>query len=259
MRTFVFIYKNKAKIQASVNITELEQDILYKGTKKQEKGRFLISLIYPVAFVVVLWIVKLTEVLFDLGFSTYGIFPQTASGLWGIALSPFIHGSFSHLVSNSLPLLVLGTALFYFYREIALKVSLYGWLITGLWVWIVARPSFHIGASGLLYSLAAFLFVSGIIRRHPRLMALSLLVTFLYGGIVWGIFPIREHISWESHLMGMLSGILLALFFKKHGPQRPLYSWELEEESLAEEEESFSEEENQAEGHDGHSGRQSIE
>lgn len=237
---------------------ELEQDILYKVKKKQEKRRFLVSLVYPAVFVVILWIVHLAETFFDLGFHTYGIFPQTLSGLKGILFSPLIHGSFSHLASNSLPMLVLGAALFYFYREIALQVSIYGWLITGLWVWIVARPSFHIGASGLLYSLAAFLFVSGIIRRHPRLMALSLLVAFLYGGIVWGIFPIREHISWESHLMGMLSGIILALFFKKHGPQRPLYSWELEEEK-EDEEESLSEEEDQAEGHDGHAGRQAVE
>lgn len=174
-------------------------------------------------------------------FYSFGIFPQTASGLKGIIFSPFIHGSFSHLISNSLPLLVLGSALFYFYREVAPKVFILGLLITGLWVWIIARPSFHIGASGVLYSIAAFLFVSGIIRRHPRLMALSILLAFLYGGMVWGIFPIREHVSWESHFMGMLSGLLLALFFKGHGPQRPLYSWELEEE----------EEEEEGEDHDG--------
>ncbi len=171
------------------------------------------------------------EVLLDLEFHAWGIFPQTVPGLKGIVFAPFIHGSFSHLISNSLPLLVLGSALFYFYRDVAFRVFILGLLITGIWVWIIARPSFHIGASGVLYSIAAFLFVSGIIRSHPRLMALSLLVAFLYGGMVWGIFPIREHISWESHLMGMLSGALLALFFKEHGPQRPLYSWELEEET----------------------------
>ncbi len=206
-----------------------EADLQYKSNKKQEKGRFLTSVLYPLAFIIVLWLVKLAEVVFAWELGTLGIYPQSLSGLKGILLSPFIHGSFSHLISNSIPLLVLGTALFYFYREAGFQVTLWGILITGLWVWIIARPSFHIGASGLLYSVAAFLFVSGIIRRHPRLMALSLLVSFLYGGMVWGIFPVREHISWESHLMGMLSGVLLAWFFRGYGPQRPLYSWEVEE------------------------------
>ncbi len=173
--------------------------------------------------------VKTASVIFDWELYHLGIYPLDIKGLMGIILSPFIHGSFSHLISNSLPLLVLGTALFYFYREVAFRVFILGLLITGLWVWVFARPSYHIGASGVLYSLAAFLFVSGIIRRHPRLMALSMLVAFLYGGMVWGIFPVREHISWESHLMGMISGALLALFYREHGPQRPLYSWEIEE------------------------------
>ncbi len=174
---------------------------------------------------------------FGLSLAEFGIYPQTTSGLKGIFLSPLIHGSFSHLASNSLPLLVLGTALMYFYREVAAPVFLWGLLITGFWVWLMGRPSYHIGASGIIYCLAAFLLVSGIIRRHPRLMALSLLVAFLYGGLIWGVFPVREHISWEGHLMGMLSGALLAWFYREHGPQRPLYSWELEEEEEEEEEE----------------------
>ncbi len=202
----------------------------YKINKKEEKQRFLNSLIFPLVFVLILWLVKSLEMAFDLSFSEFGIYPNTAGGLKGIVLSPFVHGSISHLASNSIPLLVLGTALLYFYREVALPVFLWGLLITGFWVWVIGRPSFHIGASGVIYCLAAFLFVSGIIRRHPRLMALSLLVAFLYGGLIWGIFPVREHISWEGHLMGMLSGALLAWFYREHGPQRPLYSWELEEE-----------------------------
>ncbi|TVR40150.1 MAG: rhomboid family intramembrane serine protease [Bacteroidia bacterium] len=219
----------------------------YKINKKQEKIDFLKALIVPSAFVLLLWIVKSLELLFSWELYKYGIFPQTLYGLRGILLSPFIHGSFSHLLSNSIPLLVLGTALFYFYREIGWRVILYGAIITGLWVWILARPSFHIGASGVVYNLAAFLLVSGIIRRHPRLMALSLLVAFLYGSIVWGIFPLREQISWESHLMGMISGIVLALFFRAHGPQRPLYSWELEE---LEEPDDYTEFEELETGHD---------
>lgn len=188
----------------------------------------LASVTFPLAFVLVLWLVKIISLLFDLEIYHYGIYPQDFGGLKGIFFSPFIHGSLSHLASNSIPLLVLGSALFYFYREVAPRVVIGSIVITGIWVWVIARESYHIGASGVVYSLAAFLFVSGILRRHPRLMALSLLVAFLYGGLVWGIFPVKDHISWESHLMGLIAGIILALFYRGHGPQRPVYSWELE-------------------------------
>lgn len=208
----------------------------HKGKKKEETSRILVSLTYPLVFVIVLWLIKSISMLLDVELYQYGIYPQDPAGLKGILFSPFIHGSISHLASNSIPLLVLGAALFYFYREVAPQVIIGSFLITGIWVWIIARESYHIGASGIVYSLASFLFVSGIMRRHPRLMALSLLVSFLYGGIVWGIFPIKDHISWESHLMGLIAGVILAIFFKKHGPQRPVYSWEIEEKEEEEEE-----------------------
>jgi membrane associated rhomboid family serine protease len=195
-----------------------------------EKKKVIDSILYPVIFIVVIWAVKLVETIFHLSFYTFGIFPLSPGGLKGILFSPFIHGDFTHLISNTLPLLILGTALFYFYRVVALRVLVFSWLVTGIWVWAMARPSFHIGASGVIYSLAAFMFASGVIRKHPRLMAISLLVVFLYGGMVWGILPLKEHVSWESHLMGMLCGLLLAWFFRAYGPQRNKYSWELEEE-----------------------------
>ena len=195
-----------------------------------ERLKFIKSLMFPAVFVLLIWIVKTTELVLDLEFYSWGLFPQKLDGLRGIVFSPFIHGDFSHLISNTFPLLLLGSALFYFYRDVAFRVLLLSVLITGLWVWVLGRPSYHIGASGIIYSLAAFLFVSGVIRRHPRLMALSLLVVFLYGGMVWGVFPVQERVSWESHLMGMLSGIMLAFFYRSHGPQRKKYSWELEPE-----------------------------
>lgn len=184
----------------------------------------------PGFFVILLWAIKVTEEIFHLELSTLGIYPLTFSGLKGILFSPLIHGSYQHLLSNTIPLLILGWALFYFYRQLGITITLLSWLISGIWVWVFARESYHIGASGIIYSWAAFLFVSGLIRRHPRLMALSLLVTFLYGSLVWGIFPLRERVSWEGHLMGMVSGIVLALFFRDKGPQRKFYSWEMEEE-----------------------------
>lgn len=203
----------------------------------EEKERLVSSILFPAIFVIIIWFVKLVETLFHLELHIWGIFPKQLFGLRGVVLSPLIHGDFAHLASNSLPLLVLGSALFYFYRPVAFRVFLLSWLITGLWVWVMARPSYHIGASGIIYSLAAFLFASGIIRKHPRLIALSLLVVFLYGSMVWGIFPIKERISWESHLMGMICGFLLAYFFRHYGPQRITYSWEENDEDDEDDEE----------------------
>ena len=130
-------------------------------------------------------------------------------------------------------MLVLGGCLFYFYKEIAVKIFILIYLITGLCVWFGAREAYHIGASGVVYGLASFLFLSGIIRRDGRLLAITLLVTFLYGSLVWGVFPDfypEKNISFESHFWGLIVGVILALYFRKLGPQRKKYDWEEEEE-----------------------------
>ncbi len=201
----------------------------YMQTK--DKSKILSALLFPVILIIIIWGVKITEDILQTSFHTFGVFPLKTEGLKGIIFSPLIHGSYQHLYSNTLPLLILGWALFYFYRELGLRITLFAWIMSGLWVWVFARESWHIGASGIIYSWAAFLFVSGVIRGHPRLMALSLLVAFLYGSLVWGIFPLRERVSWEGHLMGLMAGAVLALFYKGTGPQRKQYSWELEEET----------------------------
>ena len=169
--------------------------------------------------------------LFEIDLSGFGIYPLTIKGLPGILFSPFIHADFNHLFSNSLPLFLLGVALFYFYSEVALKVFIWTFFLTGLLVWIAGREAWHIGASGLVYGLASFLFFSGIIRRYFRLIALSLLIVFLYGSMVWGLFPgVYKNVSWESHMLGFFSGVLLAIWYRKEGPQAPVYQWLEEEE-----------------------------
>lgn len=194
------------------------------------KKRFFLSLIIPGIFIFLMWFVKVTEVLFEADFSRFGIYPLTVRGLAGIVLSPFIHSDFRHLFNNSLPLFLLSLALFYFYSEIAFKVFSLTFIITGTLVWIGGREAWHIGASGMVYGLASFLFFSGIIRKYFRLVALSLLVVFLYGEMVWGIFPgINDNISWESHMLGFLSGIFLAIIYREQGPQPPVYEWMDEE------------------------------
>lgn len=202
------------------------------------KKRLLLSVAIPGFTIFLIWVVFLAEKLSGASFSVMGIYPLALKGLPGIFLSPFIHADLGHLVNNSIPLLVLGTALFYFYGEVSLKVFLMNWFFTGLMVWVAGRETWHIGASGLVYGLVFFIFFSGIIRGHFRLMALSLLVVFLYGSMVWGMFPIVPvNISWESHMLGAVSGIFLAIWFRDEGPQAPVYEWLDEEEEDEEEEE----------------------
>jgi membrane associated rhomboid family serine protease len=179
-----------------------------------EKKRFYLSLFIPFIFVLLLWIIHLTSYLFDLDFSHLGVYPLHVKGIPGIFLSPLIHGNFEHLISNSLPLLVLGTMLFYFYPTSAFKVFVLIYFVTGIWVWFGARPAFHIGSSGIVYGLASFIFTCGALLRNIRLMAVSLLVVFLYGSLIWGLFPIDWRISWESHLSGFVLGIVLAFIYK---------------------------------------------
>jgi membrane associated rhomboid family serine protease len=195
------------------------------------RKKLLLSMIIPGIFIFFMWLVKIIEVLFEINLSRYGIYPLTARGLSGILLSPFIHADFTHLFNNSIPLFMLSIALFYFYSEVALKVFIWTYFLTGLLVWFAGREAWHIGASGLVYGLASFLFFSGIIRRYFRLIALSLLIVFLYGSMVWGLFPgVYKNVSWESHMLGFFSGVLLAVWFRNQGPQRPVYEWMEDEE-----------------------------
>ena len=199
------------------------------------RKKLLLSLIIPGMFVLLMWLAKAAELLFDLDLTGLGIYPRKMEGLSGILFSPFIHSDLRHLFNNSLPLFLLSVALFFFYSEVALKVFTWTYLVTGLLVWLGGREAWHIGASGIVYGLASFLFFSGIIRRYYRLVALSLLVVFLYGEMVWGIFPgmYGQAVSWESHMLGAFSGILLAVIFRKQGPQMPVKEWEEESEEEA--------------------------
>lgn len=208
-------------------------DRVIKPLSEEEffRKRLLISAIIPFAFIFIIWLVKIIEILFEFDFSSFGIHPLAADGLVGIILSPFIHADLNHLFNNTLPLFLLSVALFYFYSEVALRVFIFTWVFSGILVWIAGREAWHIGASGIVYGLASFLFFSGIIRKHFRLIALSLLIVFLYGSMVWGIFPgMYQNVSWESHMLGFFAGIALAIWYRNEGPQEPFYGWMEEEE-----------------------------
>lgn len=201
---------------------------------ENEKKKLFQSALFPALFILLLAIIHFIENHLGFPLTQYGITPLSPHGLIGIFAAPLLHADFAHLMANSVPLFILGTALFYFYKDTAVRVILYSWIIAGGWTWLFARGSgVHIGASGLVYALAAFHFVSGIIRKHKGLSAFSLFVVFIYGSMIWGIFPDffpKKNISWESHLMGGIIGLILAFFYREKGPQKREYLWEDEEE-----------------------------
>jgi membrane associated rhomboid family serine protease len=180
---------------------------------KSSKSIFLI----PIAYVVAIWVIYWVEISFNLNFNKYGVFPRTFVGFRGVFLTHFIHSNVSHLFNNSIPLFVLLCSVFYFYKDVAYKVLLLGGFLTGFLTWCIARESYHIGASGIVYLLFSFVFFSGVIKKHYRLVSVSLMIIFLYGSMIWYVLPIKEGVSWEGHLSGFLVGLVLAFTFKKKG------------------------------------------
>lgn len=174
-------------------------------------------LLVPLVAIVIIWLIYWIEITFGYNFNKYGILPRDFKGLRGIFLSPLIHSNISHLSNNSVPLFVLLASLFYFYRKIAFKVLFYGVFFSGFMCWLIARDSYHIGASGVIYLLFSFVFFSGIIRKHYRLIAMSLVVIFLYGSMIWLLLPTEDRISWEGHLSGFLVGFFYAYLYRKKG------------------------------------------
>ena len=172
-----------------------------------------------------IWFVYWVEIKFSLNFTRFGILPRKMDGLKGIIFSPFIHSDTKHLFNNSIPLGVLFSALIYFYKDVFFKIIVYGGLFTGLLTWTIAREAYHIGASGIVYLLFSFVFFSGIIKRQYQLVAVSLIVIFLYGSMVWYMLPIKKGISWEGHLSGFIVGIILAILYKQKGLIKEKYQF----------------------------------
>lgn len=199
-----------------------------------EKNRTLEAIIYPLLVLIIMWTVFLLDRYFQLDLYRFGVKPQTVEGIKGIFLMPFIHGQrdFSHIINNSVPTFILLSTLIYFYREVALYVVLFVWLGAGFLLWYLAvnTQSYHIGMSGVVYGLFGFLFVSGFFKKYLPLQAISLFVAFVYGSMIWGVFPMEAGISWEGHLSGFLVGALMAVVFRKVGPVPPKYRYEIEKE-----------------------------
>ena len=186
-----------------MNEHQKEQYILKKG------------IYYTLSFTLLLWIIKAIEWANDVDLSFLGVYPRTLEGTIGIITAPLIHGDVFHLLSNTFPFILLGIGIFYFYDKIALEVILWIYFMTGFWVWIAARDAYHIGASGVIYGMVGFLFFSGIFRKDTRSIAISLVVLFLYRGMIYGLIPTDGGVSWESHLLGAIAGTFCAFYFRK--------------------------------------------
>ena len=172
------------------------------------------SVRFPIIFIILICLVKIIEISTNHNWYRYGIFPRELEGLKGILFAPLLHSDFQHLASNSVSLLVLLSAIFFFYKEVAFRIFAISYLSVGIWVWVLGRDSYHIGASGLVYAFFGFLVFSGILRKQRALLTISLLTIFLYGSLVWGVFPSDSHISWESHLFGFFTGLAIAYWYK---------------------------------------------
>ena len=186
---------------------------------QEDRKQFIYSIVFPGLFLLIIWAVKFYEVSMEVSFVETGVYPRRFNGLKGILFSPLIHGDWKHLLDNSMPVLLLSLSLFYFYRDIAYKIWFLIYFIGGILLWCVGRQAYHIGASGLIYGLAAFLFLSGVIRKVRSLMAISLLVVFWYGSMVWGLLPFDFKVSFEAHITGAVSGVVLALIYRDQGPE----------------------------------------
>ena len=194
-----------------------------------DRARASFGLAFKIAlgFVALLWLMEFVNWGLDLHLQRFGVRPRELMGLPGILLAPLLHGGIAHLAANSLPLLVLCTGMLYLYPNSALKVIPAVYVGPGIVVWLFGNASVHIGASGLVYGFASYIFVAGVIRRDTRAIAASLLVSFLYGTLVWGVLPIKPGVSWETHLAAALIGLALAIWLRHLDiPPRRRYDWE---------------------------------
>ena len=183
---------------------------------------------------IIMWLVYWADFIFPTDFQRYGLVPLQQKGLRGILLMPWIHAhnDIKHILNNSLPTFLLLGLLFYSYKAVAWRVFIFAWLFTGALLWIIGgtNGAVHIGMSGVIYALAGFLFTSGVLRRYLPLQALSLFIVFLYGSLIWGILPTQPRVSWQGHLSGLIVGVILAFIYRREGPQRPKYQYEIEKE-----------------------------
>jgi membrane associated rhomboid family serine protease len=150
------------------------------------------------------------QVAFDGELDRFGIVPREIDGLTGIVLAPFLHAGFGHLVANTIPLLVLGGLIAFKGLRRLIVVGVGVILIGGLGVWLFGRSAIHLGASGVVFGFLGYLVAAGVLERRLRSVMLAVVAVVLYGGMIWGVLPGTPGVSWESHLFGLLAGVVMA-------------------------------------------------
>ena len=186
------------------------------------------SILFTASFVAVIWGIKLFEFLLGVDLYNLGVYPRTQSGLLGVITAPLIHGSWEHVIGNTLPLALVGSMLIYGYPRSRFWALAGIWLLSGASVWLFARSSYHFGASGLTHGIFFYLFVGGILRRDRLSAALLMIAFYMYGGMIMTIFPQDSGVSFESHFFGAASGAIFAYAFRNWDPKpkRKKYPWE---------------------------------
>ncbi|HEV2979623.1 MAG TPA: rhomboid family intramembrane serine protease [Casimicrobiaceae bacterium] len=203
---------------------------------ERSRLNFRLAVKIALGFVALIWVIALLNWGLDLSPDDFGVRPRELAGLPGILFAPLVHAGLAHLIANTVPLLFVGTAMLYLYPHAALRVVPAVYLGPGVVVWLFARGGVHVGASGLVYGLVSYIFVAGLIRRDRRAIAASLVVSFMYGALVWGVLPIQPGVSWETHLAAALIGLVLAIAFRRLDvPPRHRYTWEVETDEVADE------------------------
>ena len=201
-------------------------DPAYTGSERS-RASFWLAVKIALGFVALIWLVDAFNWGLDLELQRFGVRPRQFAGLPGILFAPLLHAGFDHLIANSLPLLVLGTAMLYLYPNSALRVLPAVYVGPGIAVWLFAGGGVHVGASGLVYGLVSYIFAAGLIRRDRRAIAASLLVSFVYGTLAWGVLPIKPGVSWQTHLAAALIGVSMAIVLRRLDiPPRTRYTWE---------------------------------
>jgi membrane associated rhomboid family serine protease len=196
-------------------------------SSERARANFRLAFKIALGFVALIWLIDIVNWALDLELQRFGVRPRQLAGLPGILLAPLLHGGPVHLIANSLPLLVLGTGMLYLYPNSAVKVLPAVYLGPGIAVWLFAGGGVHVGSSGLVYGLVTYIFVAGLIRLDRRAIAASLLVSFLYGSMVWGVLPIQPGVSWQTHLAAALIGLGMAIALRRLDiPPRKRYTWE---------------------------------
>lgn len=219
--------------------------MLFDNNDNYEKRHFFYSIFIPIGIGIIMILSFILEKGMDWDFHTASVFPRKFETILGIFPLIFIHADWTHLLNNVISFVLLASLLYFFYSEIATKILLISYIFSGFALWIIGRENWHIGASGLIYSLAFFLFFSGVFRKHIPLISISLIITFVYGNMVWHIFPweLNDPVSWEGHLAGGVVGLILSVCYRNKGPQIPEKVWDEDDTNAEESEDCFSEDE----------------